>query len=351
MAENENGIGEELERRLREIIKNENVRLTDSIVFRRRNAPNEETVVMELGRSGTMQNMQDDPAAFEAWALILHVHLGKKVILAVKDDALPTETEYETQKAKGEKSSKHFHRFLYRVRKFQKQFGGSSGWFSVAPEILKWVNKVAEEVRQYTLFNNVPGEEASKIAGNKGEEKEWELFFTSPKSPLRDDGKNVYSQLPVGLKEIKNRTKIAFFPGGGAAIDLWRLSDNGETLNIYELKKSRNKKVKGSSNKSVGIVTELMFYANYCHDMFVEHDNNWRPIDKSNGGRRGYDLLSKLYYGDKHLKGVAAYMLTDDPHSLITQEVIECMNENDWNIRYGKLIYDAEGNILSTEAD
>ena len=107
-----------------------------------------------------------------------------------------------------------------------------------------------------------------------------------------------------------------------------------------------------------GIITELMFYANYCRDMYADQHNSWKPVRHTPQMKdhRGYKLLSDACYGEKpmQIQQVNAHMLVDTQglHPLISKEVLDemCNGGEEGTIRYRVLQYDGTtGAIVRTE--
>lgn len=362
--------------------------LPDGILFR---SDDDGTVVLELtcaaigldnpATGESALNMQADNAAFEAWALILHTHLGKSIRLAVEADGLPKDDEEYTKLCEpqlyklngkitpGRPAAVHYHRFLYRVMKFKEQFGD---WFSLDTELEQRVEAFQQEIEQQsiTFWGNRAENDAAKLKVHKDSqqsEKRCEVCFSGNLTDDTDEkydwsgqlvksGEHIFSQLPVGLfktieadfsKKHCIRTEYAFFTGSASAIDLWKLDASGTEMTIYELK---------YDNLMAGIITELMFYANYCHDMFVAK-NRWKPAEPVNRdlGKsgdyhdRGYHLLYDKYK-DK-IDRVAACMLTDKLHPLIDKKVLDEMKRGGklYGIEYNALHYDADTGTVSDE--
>jgi hypothetical protein len=64
-------------------------------------------------------------------------------------------------------------------------------------------------------------------------------------------------QLPVGLFDSVVKSKRACTPRGASQIDLWQIDK--DVLRIFELK--------DETNNEVGIISELMFYANVMNEV------------------------------------------------------------------------------------
>ena len=287
------------------------------------------------------KNMQSNSAAFEGWALLIHVYCKFHVELDLDLEHAPSE-----QPARG-----HYQRFLYRALKFSQQY---SSWFSLSERLAPRV----EQFRQYlyhggspahpnpTFCNGLPSKPAkdgtsleSCVEGLfAGECRSvlTELTFQQAGISLIPDC--VHRQLPVGLYETEKSEQNSVFTYGKSAVDLWALTTDGVV--IYELK---------TRNPMVGLLTELMFYANYMYDLYVSQ-NRMRPfppdgqtgqISADDRILRGYDQLYKKYCADK-IATIHAAMLTDKLHSLIapvTQELLDLMNTGSPYIRYYDLRY------------
>ena len=300
------------------------LRLPSKVRFTRKD---EKTVEMELdqeaigGLCTKPRNMQDDNAAFEAWAIILHVYLGCDILLKV--DSCP-EIHFP---------SGHYHRFLYRVFKFSDQF---KGWFHCDEKLQNCMNEYKAYLYEsnHCFTNNIPNNEARNNnhleniveAAMAGEGSQNILISLAEQKGLKLSEGQIYRQLPVGLFHGPVSKETSEFTGGKSAIDLW--APAGDRIAIFELK---------ANNKMAGIITELMFYANYVYDMFLDKAEtgciSFQP-NKAETEYRGYRHLLKSY------TNVKAYFLTDKLHPLITQEVIDLMNENAHGIIYDSLHYD-----------
>lgn len=275
-------------------------------------------------------NMQADDAAFEGWALALHVHLNKNIQLELdtNGEAVPA----------WDREKPHYNRFLYRLKKFDTLYS----WFSIGEKL----GKVVEDFGRYlfesgvTFYNNIAGSAAGIRGGRKKPSEAWvEATFEDNSDLLRAYSKNLFRQLPVGLFAVAGKEKIGVFTGRKSAIDLWGLNDDasGTQLAIYELK---------LQNKQVGIISELMFYANYTYDMFVGKSFEHSQLPERNEDFRGYEQLANA-----NITGIRAYMLTDKLHPLITPNVLKEMNRRSIHnaLTYDALKYEWEennGNIV-----
>lgn len=218
--------------------------------------------VLGLG-TGKAINMQDDAAAFEAWALIIKAKAKKKNFKLILDVKGVCESDYDAKKP----SNGCLGRFLYRILKFSDQY---KEWFALSNILDDFKKKFVQYLSgKHTFKNNVPNGESETDEDklwNKGLEKyvEWMLCTKDGlrESVLRIDKETVINrQLPVGLFEDEVKRDNVVFTGGTSAIDFWALDDKEKTINIYELK---------TKNNMVGILTEIFFYSNYVNDTFVK---------------------------------------------------------------------------------
>ena len=105
-------VSKKIERSLKDKIENSSIKLTGGIEFFKISENRIEMVLglKSIGAHEKPYNMQSDEAAFEAWALILHV-------LCNYDIQLSTEKIDKIEKPSG-----HYNRFLYRAMKFAEQY-------------------------------------------------------------------------------------------------------------------------------------------------------------------------------------------------------------------------------------
>lgn len=154
------------------------------------------------------------------------------------------------------------------------------------------------------------------------------------KSILKVSGKNVVMnrQLPVGLFKDKKSVENSIFTGKKSAIDFWLL--DGNEFNIYELK---------AKNKMVGILTEIFFYSNYVRDVYwhkkLQKESCNVRLESPETTNRDYDKLCSISNGISKITG---WLLADEFHPLITEDVINIMNDNGIKseLQYDKKQYD-----------
>ena len=130
-----------------------------------------DTAVMVLSRQDMEANMQSNEAAFEACALLIHVHCGFRVELAAEN--APEDLAYR----------RHYGRFLYRAMKFSDQY---SGWFSLSPALKDRVENFRAYLRTNSFCNNVANGPAGP--GNRRESR-METLMVSIRSEAAIMGK------------------------------------------------------------------------------------------------------------------------------------------------------------------
>lgn len=315
---------------LRKNLNNQHLNLPKDIGF----TEQEGTLTMELtadaiGLGKKPKNMQDDSAAFEGWALALYAHLPdpKETMIILK---APIPESVPSDMGLG-----HYNRFLYRALRFSEQF---RSWFQLAPELSVAAARLKAELGSAKFVNNFP----EYGAGERGTlENKVEALLAGDNGLLRSiasaadctiGGNPIFRQLPVGLFREEKSNSTHFFSGGKSAIDLW--TECGDTISIFELK---------AQNKKIGMVTELYFYANYIYDMFCRGGcPSFLPsIGKEQ--HRGYSALLGSD-GEKIHEHVQAFFLYDDNHihPLISEEVVNILNQGAEQIQYARLSYGLE---------
>lgn len=282
-----------------------------------------------LGK-GDAINMQDNAAAFEAWCFIIKAKTSIDDLIIKLDVEGLTSDMYD----KDIPSTGHFGRFLYRILKFKEQY---ATWFSLSDELEAMRKKFADFLSSGKFVNNEPSKEAEDDEAVLGTEGYVEKRFCEDdsrgKKILGFKGKNVVMnrQLPVGLFKDEKSDATAVFTGKKSAIDFWLLYKN--ELNIYELK---------AKNKMVGILTEIFFYSNYMRDVYwhksLETKRNVEILNTQKTDR-SYDKLCK---GINNITKIKGWILSDEFHSLITDVVINIMNDNGIKseLQYDKKQYD-----------
>jgi len=256
-----------------------------------------------MTQNGSTSNMQENNAAFEAWALYAMTMGYDRVVLA------ETEHTDELQDIK----KLHYNRFLYRASCFLKGFD----WFGVS-DVMQNKIKIFEETElARKLYINAPISKPQE-PNEKNHEAVMEKLLTQESnrrllnSLLGTNITQFYRQLPVGLFADRVITGNAIFPGDKAAIDIWGL--DGSTFHLIELK------VK--SNQGLGVLSEVFFYACFMNDMVCRRrlekekpaDLQKKQYQKDGEFHRGYPQLVNA-----NVNAVAAYILTESKHGKLDE--------------------------------
>jgi hypothetical protein len=204
------------------------------------------TITMK--KKGLHGNMQSDPAAFEAWALALLIHCGVRLVQIGVDPNI-------------ELAGPHYERFLYRLTRFSELFPGqvvakwpTSPSRALNPQIERFFNQSRPRKKSPEADSRKRMKAASLPAPS---ESDLELALEiSEAFRSRFQLEKVMRQWPVGLFAGEVAKGREIFTRGKSAIDL--IGIRGDTLVLFELKKSGNEKV--------GAVSELLFYASVLRD-------------------------------------------------------------------------------------
>ena len=274
-------------------------------------------------------NLQNDPAAFEGWALALRTWLGCEVSMSwtlakdVKD--------------------RDYQRFLYRVIRFDE----AVDWFNVADDceeslkdslVLEPDGKPREAPGHFLV--NVPGKrkkvEVNNVARELSELTENELenhFFLRPQSLLDCISwhADIMKQIPVGVFAEEVSKSRSVFPGVGGKVDLGAV-DESRGVALFELKKPGNRKV--------GSISELLFYAHVVRDIQLEIF--------------GYEE-SKLGVNERRISeanSVTGFILADRLHPLLDNKALfETLNLafSDRNETFGSIEYSGTSDDIECE--
>ena len=270
-----------------------NIKLPSGIHFKEQGG----IVRLELSASGVTGNMQYDAGAFEAWCLALHRWCRFRVDLTWE---LPPEGTTAAQLC-------HYERFLYRVARFKALF---SEWFVIEPSLEKEISK-ARALAQ-TCYLNVEDDKrdtTEKLGDNPERRMELMLLRSARFAEhygLSDGTRDIH--FPVGLFEGAKSRDTRIFPGGAANIDLVCLS--GETFWLFELK--------AKQNYSVGVFTELFFYASVIRDALRGGHFEFVPA-------RGETAIQPEAL--KSVTHIEAVMLAHKIHPLLDFRLISILNE------------------------
>lgn len=266
-------------------------------------------------KEGVVKNLQEDDAAFEAWALVCKANLPDLIDYVILD----WDKSYEPI-GKSNCKWRHFNRFLFRLDHFKSQY---EDWFRIAnPENEnRWGYLIKTQGWTKLILNKSSDNRSNEISKELDLklEKHLEQYFKGKGSnklisKIREYGieiTKIKNQLPVGLFYEKVGQENYIFTGGKSAIDLYGEGVD-KSFNIFELK--------AESNVKVGIISETFFYASIIKDAI--------------------DGVIEWEYSQS-IKGVDvnAFFLVSKMHPLITEEVIKLINVPNNGINYRKLIY------------
>jgi len=255
---------------------------------------NDNTLNLLMSKNCVVENMQENNAAFEGWSITIFRWLREdpgieKVSLSWSE---PDDI-----------NNKHYQRFLYRAKNFNDMYS----WFEIENHQYLDKLKLKFDSKNNYYINVADKRDLKKIKNKLDDENSVESLLaarginTINGEILKKE--NINYQLPVGVfaqKNVKDDNRI--FPGGSSAIDLFGVES--DITYIFELK---------FNSKMVGIITQIYFYSMIIKDV---QKNKLKPAEKN-------DHLDKIIKTDK----LSAYMIADEYHPLIDNEVIELMNE------------------------
>ena len=220
----------------------------------------DDTLHVIIDADGVLQNMQNDASAFEGWVFCIKSFFPNitNVIIDWEEPVLSLEEKVQVNQRK------HFNRFLLRVVWFIENYP----WATVA------------ESKKETI----------EMLGENDRAMKYEAMLETAVYQYLSTLGNANHQLPMGLFDGTVSKATAITPGGASQADLWRIDH--DKFYVYELKDCIN-----SDNTHVGIITELMFYANVLYRLFITHDIQY-PLeadkfrtDKREKASRGLELI------------------------------------------------------------
>lgn len=254
------------------------------------------TLTKEAAGFSNPINMQDTRACFEAWCLIIKAKTEEQkkepkleIVLDVKDI---TVADYDGKLPK----NGHWGRFLYRILKFSEQY---KKWFKLSHDLEEIKEKFKNYLDSNKFVTSAPDKEPKEDIANYNLESYVEYLFCDSISAQKDilnlpSRTTIDRQLPVSLFEgTKPSTTNVVFTRGKSAVDFWAV--DGDTINVYELK---------SDNPMVGIITEIFFYSNYVHDVFISKslDHGKGHVTTLKDKEETYRSYDKI--GGKKVKGI-----------------------------------------------
>ncbi len=275
--------------KLQEKSGNSNISFPKQICF----STEGKTLVVYVDGKGVRDNMQTDGSAFEGWAICILAWLPECCdrVMLMWDNPI-----YDINDVKAQK--KHYNRFVMRAMLFEEIFDWASIDTSKRSEI--------DEVKRLmpTLVVNYPKSDSKQEVADsekidKREAKLERQIFEALK-PVADH------QLPVGLFNNNVLRDNAYTPRGASQIDLWQL-ENG-IMRIFELKVENNDKV--------GIISELLFYANTIRLLV---NGTVKYPDSLKTKRKNYRHIKELSSAIEHneINSIEAIFLNYSFHPLI----------------------------------
>ena len=255
-----------------------------------------DTIIIEMNRTCTTDNMQKNNAAFEAWSLRLKSEGYNKLIL----------TDNDTGEDNKSNAHLHYNRFLYRVMRFTEAFS----WFTTSQELCEKVDAFRrEKILRDDLCVGTPTDSTSTQSELLEPNIERTLIRTDRRdfvnALLKVNVDRYYNQLPISLfmnNDATDKTKI--FPSDGSRIDIWGLEDS--TINIVELKVG--------SNKDIGVISQLFFYASFMQEMYC-HRHLERKDPPNLRGYYSYKLeRGYIKLIDANIESIKAHFLLENKH-------------------------------------
>lgn len=262
----------------------------------------ERCLYVTICEQGVVKNMQENSSAFESWIFALKCYIDFDSVVL---DWVPIID-----------ANVHYNRFLLRVYFFVESYD----WVSICDNRNAEIWEIEQLVKNKKFRINLPNGEAKKEAENKEASLERDILDIWRGVHINDIFNH---QLPVGLFEDQVCRKNQFTPGQGSQIDIWRVTE--DVLRVYELK--------DEDNKRIGIISELMYYANVIH-LLLNGNINVPQIKTEN--LRG----EKVFYEkvqSKTIKNLEAIFFANKFHPLIEEridDILILLNKNSFGIKY-----------------
>ena len=256
---------------------------------------------------GILKNMQCNASAFESWAICLKSILGdqlKKVII-----------HWDTPEFENDNQKLHYNRFLYRAIKFEQNYK----WTTLqGPK--KDLEDFKNELSKKIIIGWPNSEAKESPQQNEAKLEKEKLTELQKKYGENQAGQ----QLPTGLFQGSISNKTAIVPHMKSQIDLWAISN--KSLYIYELKID--------SAKTIGIISELMYYTNVMNDL-KNHRIEYSPAPKEEDKEyRNVNTIVKAVEQNT-ISEIIGVFWTENLHPWIAcnkEKVLSLLNENTSNI-------------------
>lgn len=294
-----------------------NVKLPKYVTFK----INNDVLYIKLKSTVVLDNMQSNGSAFEGWAICIMSYID-----CIKSVVLDWESPIYNEKDKNVKE-KHYNRFLLRVLWCIENYKWFSADKSKENELNNFKNGHKSLVMNYPKSKSKDKDHCDE--GDKIRKRE-AVLETKVYKKLNESGDGYANhQLPVGLFYDNIQKYSAFTPSKACQIDIWQIKDN-KTFRVFELKISEN--------STVGIISELMFYANVMHGLFVNHEIDYPDDIKENCPKfRGF---TKILDVKGKIEKIEAIFLSDKLHVLINSnldKILSILNSNTNNIVYDSM--------------
>ena len=287
----------------------------------------EDTILyVTVDSRGVCNNMQDNSSAFEGWIFCIMNAIKNisEVILRWENPLYSNSKDLNIKR----RQQRHYNRFLLRVI-----------WFTDNYEWLKIEKNREDEIDKFRkkysfLVINYPttsSKDKNEVEEGDSKSKFEAILETQLYHKLNEILPNSANhQLPVGIFNNIKSTETAITPHGASQIDLWQLEN--DVFRIFELKDTEN-----TQNKRVGIISELMFYANVFNNIFLTKKIHYpEEIFHKRKYYRGFDLIVNALVKGK-VKEIDAVFLSEELHPLINSEIFKALNNGKSKIRYSYL--------------
>ena len=287
----------------------------------------DDTLHIIIDADGVLQNMQNDASAFEGWVFCIKSFFPNitNVIIDWEEPVLSLEEKVQANQRK------HFNRFLLRVVWFIENYP----WATVAESKKETIEMFGRRISQLTLNFPLQDSKDKSEKGDNDRAMKYEAMLETAVYQYLSTLGNANHQLPMGLFDGTVSKATAITPGGASQADLWRIDH--DKFYVYELKDCIN-----SDNTHVGIITELMFYANVLYRLFITHDIQY-PLeadkfrtDKREKASRGLELILDAIHAHS-IAQIKAVLLTDRLHPLIEyakEQLLSDMNQGKAAVEY-----------------
>lgn len=285
------------------------------------------TLYIKLDRDGVIQNMQNDASAFEGWVFCLRMFFCD-INNVIIDWDNPT---FSSDEKVSNNQQKHYNRFLLRVLWFIENYS----WVALSAEKIRVIDDFKHSISQLTLNYPLQSSKDKSEKGDTDRRMKYEAMLeTAIYQYLLKKG-YANHQLPMGLFDGVVSKTSAITPGGASQADLWNIDES--EFCIYELKDCIN-----TDNTHVGIITELMFYANVLHRLLITQEiqypkeaDKFRTYKRDDASRGFENILDAIYHHS--ITGIKAVLLTDRLHPLIEyakERLLQDMSRSKINIKY-----------------